>query len=52
MSSVRSVRVDESRINCAFSVEMCDWVCEARVERDGCWDFGAEEEGDGRFVLR
>ena len=35
MSSVRSVRVFERRTSCVLRLEMCDWVCVARVERDG-----------------
>lgn len=36
MSSVRFVRVVESRVVWAFSVDIWDWVCDAIEEREGC----------------
>ncbi len=59
MSSVRAVRVAESRVVCAERVEMWDWVCAAMVVRDcvagegwGVVELGLAGGGEGRWVFR
>lgn len=44
-----AVRVEERRVDCAVSIEMWDWVWEARIERVGGGDL---EVAEGRVAFR